>query len=162
MKLGSKIVNHLFALSIRKNGKRIRWIASGCTPFILKVEQYSKNRVMWPIRSSYGRPLNYEFWIIWIMASLISKLFAATASLTIRFWSPWTFRLIKSRMVLWTFCLFCLCWATCCLGGKFLSSSPPLILLVYCLLLLRTVFSSSKSSAINETPCFLTLRVVCM
>ena len=61
IELGGKLVNHLLALSITKNGKRINWIASGCTLFILKVEKYSKNWVIWPIGSLCGNPLNYEF-----------------------------------------------------------------------------------------------------
>ena len=61
IELAGRLVNHLFALSIKENGNRIKRIASGCTPFILKVEQYSKNLDMCPNGSSCGSLLNGEF-----------------------------------------------------------------------------------------------------
>ena len=59
--LGGKLVNHLFALSVGEKGKRINLIASDYTPFILNVEQYSKNQVMCPIGTFCDNLLNWEF-----------------------------------------------------------------------------------------------------
>ena len=159
--VGWQTCKPLFALSIRDNGKRINQIASGYTPFILKVEQYSKNQDIWPNGSSCSSPFNGEFWIIWIIVSLISKLFAATTSLTIGVWSPYTLGLIKSHMVLWPFREF---WRTYCLSGSF---SKSILLgdcrdIIVCFFFLQTVFSNSKSSSINSSPCLLTLRVLCI
>ena len=161
MELGGKLVHHLFAISIKENGKRINRIASGYTQFILKVEQYSKNLDIWPNGSSCGSPLNGEFWIIWIIAGLISKLFAATAGLTIGVWSPCILGLTKSHMVLWPFWGF---WNSCCLGGSFSKSLASILLgecfeMTVCFFFSRTVFSSSKSSGINSSPYLLALHV---
>ena len=59
--------------------------------------------------SSFRIPLNWEFYITWIMASLILKLLVATTDLTIVVYSFWTLGFTKSLMVLKPF--HCSTWA---------------------------------------------------
>lgn len=81
---GVKELSDAFALSLKENGKRHKWMATLVTCWCLKVSYIFKMLTICMFGSSYDNPLNLtNFCIIFMIASLILKVLAWMVGLLI-------------------------------------------------------------------------------
>ena len=97
IEFGGNELSQLFALSLKENGNNLNLMASSEIPLCLNVSQSSRNCTKCSFGSSEGKPENWsKFWMIWMKAGLISKLFPYTGSRRILDWAPCILRRINS------------------------------------------------------------------